>query len=136
MPNLAHATRHGHGFHQIEMYRLIFSAEQNKKLDTSIASVRQDLPPLFKGLRSERLKLNALLKSNEAKDSDIKTQIDKISEIQYQRALKKAAIIRSIRKIASPEQLAKVDALEAKHLKHREQFIEAMRTLNEKAQDN
>ena len=77
-----------------------------------------------------------MLKSETTKDADIKAQVEKISEIQYQLALKRAAIIRGIRKIATPEQLTKVDALEAKHLKHREKVIEAMKNVYSQDQVN
>jgi Spy/CpxP family protein refolding chaperone len=136
LPGMAYAVGHGHGFRQIETYRLLFTAEQNKKLDALLAPTKQELPPLFKELRTERQKLHALLKSDDAKDSDIKAQIDKISEILYKLALKRAATIRGIRKIATPEQLAKIDALEAKDLKHREKVIEAMKNLYLQDQDN
>jgi Spy/CpxP family protein refolding chaperone len=123
----AHAAGHWRGFRQLEAYRLLFSAEQNKKLDATLAPAKQELPPLFKELRVQREQLHALLKSETAKDSDIKAQIDKISESQYQLALKRATLIRNIRKIATPDQLAKIDALEAKHLKHREKVMDAMK---------
>ena len=80
--------------------------------------------------------MHALLKDEAAKDSDIKAEIDKMAGIQYQMALQRAAIIRGIRKIATPEQVAKVDALEAKQLKQREKFIDAMKNLYSQDQEN
>jgi len=136
LPGVTYAAGRGHGFQQVEAYRLLFSADQNKKLDALLAPAKQEFPPLVQELRGERQKLHALLKDEAAKDSDIKAEIDKMAGIQYQMALQRAAIIRGIRKIATPEQVAKVDALEAKQLKQREKFIDAMKNLYSQDQEN
>jgi len=124
VPAAAQAARHGagFGFYRVDAYRLVFSDEQNKKLDAVLAPAGQEFAPLYKERMAELQKLRDMLKSEDAKDTDIRAQVTKISDIDYQIALKKANCIRAIRKIATPEQLTKIDALEAKRTKQRQKL--------------
>lgn len=125
VPASARTLRHSGGFYQVDAYRLVFNEEQNKKLDAALSPSDQDLRPLYKQRMAEQRTLRDMLKSDTAKDADIRAQVTKISDIDYQIALKKANLIRAIRKIATPEQLAKVDALEAKRAQRRGKVAKA-----------
>lgn len=128
VPAMAQADRHGGGLYRVEAYRLVFNEDQNKKLDALLAPGHQDFLPLFKDRATEQQKLQDMLKTDTATDADIRAQVTKISDIDYQIALKKATFIRSIRKIATPEQLAKIDALEAKRIKRHQKMMESRGT--------
>jgi len=117
-PASARAVRHGlFGFYRVDAYRLVFTEEQNAKMDAVLAAEGQDFLPLFKQRRAAQRRLADMLKSDAATDADIRGQVTVIGNIDYQIALRKAKLIRAIRKIATPEQLAKVDALEVKRAK-------------------
>lgn len=120
VPATARTMRHGGGLNQLDVYRLVFNDEQNKKLDALLTPTDQDFRPLYKQRMAEQRTLRDMLKSDATKDADIRAQVTKISDIDYQIALKKASLIRAARKIATPEQLAKIDALEAKRVQRRE----------------
>jgi Spy/CpxP family protein refolding chaperone len=117
----------GHGMMgPIHDFKLLFNEEQNKKLDAVLIPTKQEIRPLIKQLMEQRQELGGMLKNETVKDEAIKTQITKISDTLYSLALKRATIIRAARKIATPEQLAKVDALEAKHKEHMKKFMDMM----------
>ena len=112
--------------HPVDAMRLLFNDDQDKKLDDLLNKSRPDMRPLYMQLRQYRQELETMFKSDSVGDQQIKTQISKISGVEYQLALKHAALTRAIRKIATPDQLAKVDQLEADQMKSREEFYEAL----------
>ena len=132
----ASALAFGHGGHEgpggeIKIFKLLFSDEQNKKLEAIEAPAKQEIHPLIKQMMEQRHELRAMIKNEAVKDEAIKAQINKISETAYALVLKKATIVRAARKIATPEQLAKVDALEAKHEEHMKKFMDMMEKMHD-----
>ena len=128
-PHMASAFDHHGGLneiHPVDALRLLFSDAQNKQLDEVLGKYEPEMRPYYGQLRADRQELEGMFKSESAGDKEIKAQINKISEVEYQLALKHAALTRAIRKIATPEQLAKVDRLEAEQMKAREEFFDAM----------
>ena len=123
------AFRHNSDFRRYEPYRLLFSPEQNQQLDALLAKARPEILPLYKQLLAERLKLRPMLLSEDVKDDELKAMAVKMADIEYEILVKRAHLLRAIRKIATPEQLAKIDALEAKHLKKRQKSLERMEKL-------
>jgi len=110
----------------IDAFRLLFSEDQNKRMDDVLKQFEPEMRPLFGQLRQYRQELEAMFKSESATDQDLKAQIDKISGVEFQLAVKHAAMTRTIRKIATPEQLVKVDDMEADQMKSREEFFQEM----------
>lgn len=130
------ASRRGGDFRRFEPYRLLFSTEQNQQLDALLAKAKPELLPLYKQLHTERLKLRQMVRSEETKDADLKAMTLKMADIEYEILIRRAQLIRAIRKIATPEQLAKIDALEAKRLKQQQKFLERLEKLPPQGDDN
>jgi len=107
-------------------YKLLFSDEQNKQLTETLKASRAEFKPLIGKLMEERKAMHALMLSDSATEKDIRAQAAKIGEILGDMAVKRAAQIKAIRKIATKEQLAKIDAFFEKQRAKHEKFREAM----------
>jgi Spy/CpxP family protein refolding chaperone len=118
-PVLAFGPGHEPGARQFEALRLLFDANQNERLDAVLTPAKQELKPMFKQLMEERRALQEVLRSDAATDADVTNQVAKIATVENQLALKKRALIQSVRQIATPEQWSKLEALRAKHQQER-----------------
>jgi Spy/CpxP family protein refolding chaperone len=119
---------HGHGGPggDLTAYKLLFSEEQNKQLDALLKTSRSESMPLVKKLMEDRKAMKALMKSDASTEKDIRDQVAKTSQIFADLAVKRAALTKAVRKIATKEQLDKIDAFTAKQSAKREKFREAM----------
>jgi len=112
-------------------YKLLFTDEQNKQLDDTLKASRTEFKPLIEKLMAERKTMHALMQADTSTEKDIRAEAAKIGEIMADLAVKRAAQIKAIRKIATKEQLAKIDAFrEKEHAKH-EKFHQAMHKMME-----
>ncbi|MBF0480160.1 MAG: periplasmic heavy metal sensor [Desulfovibrionaceae bacterium] len=123
----------GHGGHgdSLMAYKLLFNDEQNKQLDETLKASRTEMKPLIEKLMEERKAMHALMQSDTSTEKDIRAEAAKIGEIMADMAVKKAAQTKAIRKIATKDQLAKIDAFREKQHAKREHFHEAMRKMME-----
>ena len=114
-PNQAQAFGPGPdmGPMRLEAYQVLFSAEQNQKLEALLTSSRTSHETLMQAARAERDALRALLENPAATDAQIKAQVMKEAEARAALMVQDAAMNRAVRKIATAEQLGRVDALTA-----------------------
>ncbi len=121
---LAYGHKKGGG--HLKAYELLFNDQQNQQLEKLVAASHPKMGPLFKKLKSEKHALYTMLKNEAYGDTEIKTQVSKIADAQYALALEKAKFIRAVRKIATKEQLAKIDTLKEKHAEKHKKIKEAV----------
>jgi Spy/CpxP family protein refolding chaperone len=127
---------HGGPGGAIMAYKLLFSEEQNKQLDATLQASRAEFKPLIEKLMQERKAMHALVKSDTSTEKEIRAEAAKLGDIIADLAVKKAEQVKAIRKIATKEQLAKIDTfMEQQRAKHAK-FHEAMHKMMEQgAQD-
>lgn len=103
----------------LKAYELLFTAEQNEKLEKLKAASEPELAPLREKVHAEMKVLRAMMRDESKDDAAIQGQVQKIAEAGSGLAVKEAAFIRAARKIATTEQLAKIDAQRDKREKKR-----------------
>lgn len=124
-PQGALARGHGHDFGGgVKAYKMLFSEEQNKQLDILMEKFHKDAAPLRKAMIQEHQQLRAMMKDASVSEAALKAQVMKGAETVSQLVVKRAEMVRSVRKLATPEQLAKIDAFEAKELQDRAKRME------------
>jgi len=124
-PQGALARGHGPDFEGgMKSYKVLFSDEQNKQLDVLVEKFRKDIKPLLKAMVQQRQDLRAMMKDPSVPESALKAQVMKGAETVSQMVVKRAEMVRAVRKLATPEQLAKVDAYEAKRIQERAKWME------------
>lgn len=116
---LAFGPGHEPGMRQFEALRLLFNDKQNEQLDAVLKPAKQDLGPLFKQLMEERRGLQELLRAETTTEAAVTSQVAKIAAVENQLALKRLALVQAVRKIATPEQWAKIEAQRAKRQQER-----------------
>jgi Spy/CpxP family protein refolding chaperone len=122
----AFEAREEGGLHPMDAFRLLFNPDQIKQLDAVMSQADQEMGPLYQELAQERQVLRDMYKNESVKDQDITAQVAKICQMESRLAVKHAAFTRAVRRIATPEQLAKVDGLEAQEQMNRRLFFEAL----------
>jgi Spy/CpxP family protein refolding chaperone len=133
---LAFEQHGGTDIQPVDALRLLFNEDQNKQLDALLSKYEPDMEPQYRQLRKYRHELEAMFNSGTATDQNIKAQISQISDAEYQLAVKHAALTVAIRKIATPEQLAKVDAMEAAQARSREEYFDSLSQKRQGARSN
>ncbi len=129
------ALAFGHkGGGHLKAYELLFNDQQNAQLEKLKADSKPKTMPLMEKLMAEKRALYALFKDEAAGDAAIKAQVSKIADAEYALALEKAKFIRAVRKIATKEQLAKIDAMKEKRAKKHEKMKAAMMKARQEAQ--
>lgn len=96
---------------RLEAYQVLFTEEQNQKLEALLKSSRSGHDTLMEAARSEREALRGLLDNPTATDAQIKAQVMKEAEARAALMVQDAALNRAVRKIATAEQLGRIDAL-------------------------
>ena len=115
----------------VQSFKLLFDETQNKALDSLLAAQKKEMKPLFEQMKSEHEAMQSLVKAAPIKDAEIKAEVEKMSETMYQLTLKRAAFIQAVRKLATAEQLAKIDAQESRMKQRKDRFDAAMHKVME-----
>ncbi|GAB6038466.1 hypothetical protein JCM15519_30250 [Fundidesulfovibrio butyratiphilus] len=125
VPQGALAKGHGPDFGGgVKAYKMLFSEEQNKQLDVLVDNFRKDIAPFRKAMIQQHQELRAMMKDASVSESALKAQVMKGAETVSRMVVKRAEMLRAVRKIATPEQLAKVDAFEAKERQDRAKWMQ------------
>ncbi len=118
----------------LEEYELLFDTQQNQKLEKLATASQPRALPLAEKLKAEQHGLKVLLENEAYAGAQIKSQVSRIAEARYALALEQAAYLRAVRRIATPDQLAGIDALEQKQAEKRAKRHADMRTAMQEAQ--
>lgn len=119
------------GGHFLKSYELLFSAEQNARLEALTAQAEPELRTLREKVHAEMKVLRNMTRDETKDDAALKAQVQKIADAGYDLAVKEASYIRAVRKIATKEQLAKIDAQRDKREKKRAEMREARKAVKE-----
>ena len=109
----------------LKSYELLFSAEQNARLEALTAQSEPELRTLREKVHAEMKVLRNMTRDETKNDAALKAQVQKIADAGYALVVKEASYIRAVRKIATKEQLAKIDAQRDKREKKRAEMREA-----------
>ena len=109
----------------LKSYELLFSAEQNARLEALTAQADPELRTLREKVHAEMKILRNMTRDETKNDAALKAQVQKIADAGYALVVKEASYIRAVRKIATKEQLAKIDAQRDKREKKRAEMREA-----------
>lgn len=107
------------GGQSLKSYELLFNAEQNEKLEKLRAASEPEMAPLREKVRAEMKALRAMMRDESKDDAAIKAQVGKIAEAGSALAVKEASFTRAVRKIATTEQLARIDGQREKRERKR-----------------
>lgn len=99
---------------RMEAFQALFTEEQNRKLEALLKTSRSGHEALMEAARAEHEALRGLLENPEATDAQIKAQVLKEAEARAALMVQGAALNRAVRKIATAEQLARIDGLAAR----------------------
>lgn len=112
---------------------LLFNEDQNRKLEELEKAHRAETRPLADRLRQERHALRLLIQGGAAKDKELRAQMARVAEAETTLAFQEAAFIRSVRALATEDQLARLDAAEARENQRHDRAREAARKAMEEA---
>jgi Spy/CpxP family protein refolding chaperone len=99
---------------RMEAFQALFTEEQNQKLEALLKSSRSGHEALMEAARVEHDALRDLLEDPAATDAQIKAQVMKEAEARAALMVQDAALNRAVRKLATAEQLSRIDALTAR----------------------